>query len=178
MQHLRKNLTGGVTIQVVAMSLMLGACSVGGFSDVFSKPPELPKLDMELNPFSRVTSATAPGATRIVVTPADFVNADGSCAGQSSDSNTGNPVPTGIALEMTECGMVQLLGPPEKLDVGANERGERSVTMLYSKGERPGLYTFTRGQLTAMDRVEPPPPPPKPKKPAKPPAKKPVRPAT
>jgi hypothetical protein len=71
-----------------------------------------------------------------------------------------------------------LLGPPEKLDFGANERGERTVTMLYSKGERPGLYNFTAGQLTIMERVEAPEPAPKPKKPAKPPAKKPARAAT
>ncbi len=128
---------------------------------------------MDWNPYSRATSNT-PTASRVTVTPADFVNADGTCAAPSADSAS---TPAGVSFEMTECGLVQLLGPPEKLDIGTNDRGDRTAVMVYNNGERPGIYSFAGGQLKSMERVAEPAPPPKAKKPAKPPAKKPARPS-
>ncbi len=150
--------------------LLLGACAMDTLSNAFTKTPEIPSLD--LTPYSRATVSVPPSAKRITLTPADFVNADGTCAPPSPDSATAQA--TAVALEMTECGLVQVLGPPEKLDIGANERGDRTAVMVFNRGERPGIYNFTGGQLTSMQRVAEPPPPPKPQKPTKP-AKKPAR---
>jgi hypothetical protein len=74
---------------------------------------------------------------------------------------------------MAECGLVQVLGQPEQLEIGADEAGRRKVVMRYSRGERPGLYQFSEGQLKVIERVAAPAPAPKPKKPA--PAPKPRR---
>jgi hypothetical protein len=74
----------------------------------------------------------------------------------------------GIALGMTECDVVKRAGPPEKVAVGQNERAERSVTLTYTKTMRPGVYTFTAGRLTSIERAPEPPPPPKPARPARP----------
>jgi hypothetical protein len=69
---------------------------------------------------------------------------------------------------MTECDVVKRAGPPEKLDVGTNERGERKVTLTYIQGPRPGIYYFAAGRLTTMERAPEPPTPPKTARPAKP----------
>jgi hypothetical protein len=66
---------------------------------------------------------------------------------------------------MSECAVVRVLGAPEKIDIGANERGERFTKLLYSRGERAGVYSFTAGQLTEIARVAEPQSP-KPQKPA------------
>ncbi len=76
----------------------------------------------------------------------------------------------GIALGMTECDVVKRAGPPEKVAIGQNERGERTLSLTYLHNTRPGIYNFTAGRLATMERVDEPPPPPKakPGKPAKP----------
>jgi hypothetical protein len=76
---------------------------------------------------------------------------------------------------MTECAVVRALGAPEKVEIGANERGERTARLLYNRGDRPGLYSFTSGHLTQIERVAEAAPA-KPQK--KPPAKPVRRPAT
>ncbi len=152
-----------------SLSLTLGACSMERLADYTPRTPNFSSFDW--NPYSKASLATAPLMRAQKVTPADYVNADGSCAGAPSASATPEQASAGIALEMTECAVVQALGIPEKIEIGANERGDRAVTLLYSQGERPGLYRFTAGQLTLIERVEEPPPPPKPQKPQKPPPK-------
>ena len=69
------------------------------------------------------------------VTPADLVNADGQCAAAPeqaagfADPSAAGAAPSagGISLQMTECDVVRRAGPVEKLDVSADERGERAV---------------------------------------------------
>jgi hypothetical protein len=115
------------------------------------------------------------------ITPADLVAPDGSCPiaqGQApADSTTaqGSPPPApaagAIALQMTECEVIRRAGPVEQIDVGANERGERAVTLTYQRGPSPGIYRFTGGRLASMERAPGPPPAPAkqkatPKKPA------------
>jgi hypothetical protein len=94
------------------------------------------------------------------VTAADLVGPQGQCAaGQSAQG--------GIALEMTECEVVGRAGQPDNVELGTTDRGERSVTLTYTGGPRPGIYRFAGGRLYAIERgEEPPPEPPKPKKPA------------
>jgi hypothetical protein len=100
-----------------------------------------------------------------------YVGPDGTCATAESD-----PVSRGIGLGMSECDLIRLAGPTDKIDIATNERGERTAVITYAQGERAGIYRFTSGQLTTMDRVDEPPPPPKQqrRKPApKPPAARP-----
>jgi hypothetical protein len=175
MQYFGRNGVRGLALPAAAMLLTLGGCGSGGFSDMMPRTSDL--TSFEWNPYSKASSPVLPSFTRKTATPADYVNPDGSCAGlqtQAPDSEPTASVPTGgtVALQMTECAVVRALGAPERVDLGSNERGERSAKLLYSRGERPGLYSFTGGVLTEIERVEPPEPP-KPQK--KPPPAKPQR---
>jgi hypothetical protein len=204
MRHQQPMPTRLATLTAIAVSALLGACSVNQLSEMVPKAPSISNFDW--NPYSRASSYVAP-LTQAKATAADYVNADGTCVGappaaettaEAGGTTDGAPpttetaagadgttdgaatggvtaevpaveqLPPRVALQMTECAVISSLGPPEKIDIGANERGDRSVTMLYSTGERPGLYRFTAGLLTLIERVEPPPPPPKPPKPQKP----------
>ena len=151
----------GFALPALALSLILGACSMGGMSEM------IPKADFtgfEWNPYSKASTGTlAPRLTRAPATPADYVTADGSCAGAASEESAA--AAAAVALQMTECNVVRALGAPEKIEIGANERGDRTAKLLYSRGERPGLYYFTAGQLTQVERVAEPSPPPKPQRP-------------
>ena len=79
-------------------------------------------------------------------------------------------IPSAIALEMSECDVVKRAGIAERVEIGTNERGERTATLTYISGQRPGIYPFAGGRLTVDGARRPSrPPPPKPaKKPAKP----------
>ena len=76
--------------------------------------------------------------------------------------------PSGIALQMTECEVVRVAGYTDRVEIGSNEHGQRSATLTYLSGIRPGIYRFVGGRLASMERVaEQPPQPKKPQKPAK-----------
>src|SRR5207244_9059532 len=105
---------------------------------------------------------------------------DGRCAAAfvsaevASDQPTPQPasaplIAGGISLDMTECEVVKRAGAPEKVQIGTNERSERTAVLTYIRGARPGIYYFTSGRLTSLERAPEPPPAPKPAK--KPPAK-------
>ena len=83
------------------------------------------------------------------VTQADLVDAAGNCAGAPAASDGGEGAatspPRGIALQMTECEVVRSAGPPASVEIGANERGDRSVTMTYPAADQP-IYRFTAGR--------------------------------
>jgi hypothetical protein len=118
------------------------------------------------------------------ITPADLVAPDGSCpieqgqaSGFAEQSGAGGapqaaPPPTGgISLQMTECDVVRRAGPVEQIDVGSNQRGDRTVTLTYIRGPAPGIYRFTGGRLASIERAPgPPPAPAKPQKASKKPA--------
>ena len=61
--------------------------------------------------------------------------------------------PRGVALQMTECQVVGTIGYTDRVEISANERGERSVTLTYLSGDRPGVYRFRTGRLVSMERV-------------------------
>ncbi len=65
--------------------------------------------------------------------------------------------PRGISLAMTECQVVSVAGYTDRVEVSANERGERLVTLTYLSGDRPGIYRFRGGRLVLMERVAEPP---------------------
>jgi hypothetical protein len=118
------------------------------------------------------------------VSAADLVDANGNCAGapvaSGDPSAPGGALPSeatlpgAIALEMTECEVVRRAGVAARIDIGANDRRERTATLTYTRGDRPGIYSFTDGRLKAMELGAEPPAPEKTvkKKPAKPPARR------
>jgi hypothetical protein len=125
------------------------------------------------------------------VTAADMVDANGNCAGSPAAMVSGDPaaqsgalpgeavLPGPVALGMTECEVVRRAGVPARAEVGANDRRERTATLTYTGGERPGIYSFTDGRLKSMELGPEPPAPEKvakTKKPAKPPARRPAQP--
>jgi hypothetical protein len=69
-----------------------------------------------------------------------MVDAEGRCAAtasanpEASDGTTpgdqsGPPlIASGIAVDMTECEVVQRAGAPERVEIGTNERSERTAT--------------------------------------------------
>src|SRR5262249_1479581 len=75
-----------------------------------------------------------------------------------------------IGLGMSECDVVNRAGAATSVNLGRNPRGERTATLTYQSGPRPGLYHFESGHRVDIERVEEPAPPPAPakKKPAKP----------
>ena len=102
------------------------------------------------------------------LTSADFVNQDGQCAaaaeqarGSADQAGAEGAAPLGgIALQMTECEVVRRAGPVEKIDISADERGERTVVLSYLRGSAAGVYRFVGGRLVSIERAPGPPPPP------------------
>lgn len=168
---------GAIRTAALLSTLALAACQVADFSQ-FSNVPKLDSNMFVPNPsqFARKERALAP------VAPADLVDAAGRCAGleapqpsveqveapASASTNASSsafaPSSRVIALEMTECEVVRAAGQPGEVQVGATERGERSVVLTYAAADRP-IYRFVDGRLKTIERgAEPPPPEPVKKK--------------
>ena len=149
-----------------AVSFTIGACS-SDLSSTVLRTPDWASFSGAKNEFAlrRVTSE-------------DLVGAEGQCpfagAAQTpgaADAAPGAPataalVPGGVALQMTECDVVRRAGTPEKVDLGADERGDRAVVLTYTRGPLPGVYRFSAGRLFAIERASDAPPSGKPQKPA------------
>lgn len=162
---------------LVALTIGLAACSIPDVTQV-----SLPRVDFaKMMPTDQ--SQYAGQIRNRTIGPNDLVDAGGRCAGApSAQASAGGeqaapaasqaaPAVRGVGLQMTECEVVGAAGTPESVQIGANERGERSVTMIYATPERP-TYRFVSGRLVSIERgAEPPPEPAKkkaaPKKPAK-----------
>jgi hypothetical protein len=108
------------------------------------------------------------------ITQADLVGPQGQCSGGASPSiattdadGQSSPAPalmtSGIALQMTECEVVQRAGGPDGIEFGS-ESGERSVVLTYTHGARPGIYRFAAGRLYSIERAPEPAGTPKPQK--------------
>ena len=147
--------------------LLLGACSG---SNLLSNPG---RLIPDTSTFANVRAT--PEKTLTPITPADLVNADGQCAGggetaaATASAEGGGGLPPalpGVALEMTECEVVRRTGQPQEVQIGANERGDRTAVVVYRSGVRPGIYRFRAGRLVTIEAVAQSGPEPK-KKPAK-----------
>ena len=152
------------------LALMLAACSAD--SGLFSKGDEKVDATFALN------QAPKGGDSRQrVVRADDLIDASGGCAGQAAPAapqalnftagpQTGPatpsaPPPEGVApavrtrvsLGMTECEVVRALGHTDRVEIATNERGQRSVTLTYLNGDRPGIYRFESGQLVSLERA-------------------------
>jgi len=70
-----------------------------------------------------------------------------------------------VALGHTECDVVRGIGAPDSVNFSNNPRGDRVAVVNYSKGQRAGIYTFTAGRLSSIERGPEPVAPPKAAKP-------------
>jgi hypothetical protein len=150
-------------------------------ADWFSRPGRL---------FIRNVSIDSPPLTPDrPVTNDDLVSADGACPGMgpppgAADANAladGAPAPNGaagapplppqptghVALGHTECDVVRGIGAPGSVNVSSGPGGQRVAVITWSTGPRAGIYTFTSGRLTSVERGPDPAPEPKPTKPKK-----------
>jgi hypothetical protein len=165
-------------LALVALVQALGACS----SDLsLNNLTLVPKPDTLMRkPDWATFSAGKNDLSLRPLTSADFVNQDGQCAaapaqagGSADQAATEGAAPVGgIALRMTECEVVRRAGPVEKVDISADERGERTVVLSYLRGPAAGVYRFVGGRLVSIERA--PGPPPAPAKSQKSTAKKPA----
>jgi hypothetical protein len=114
------------------------------------------------------------------ITQADLVGPQGQCAGPAAGATGADGQPnaapaiaqSGIALQMTECEVVQRAGGPDGIEFG-NNAGERIVVLTYTGGARPGIYRFAGGRLSSIERVAEPPAAPKAQKKSAPAKKRP-----
>lgn len=108
-----------------------------------------------------------------------LVSADGRCAdAPAADAAPPGgeppavPASRGVTLDMSECDLVRLNGPVDRVELGTNERGERTAVLTYSQGARAGIYRFVSGRLVTIERAGEPLAAPKPAKKKKPANKK------
>jgi hypothetical protein len=167
-----------------ALALALGACSADS------------KLDLGL-PAPKLNLPAKDAPQQRVVTAEDLIGPDGRCAGEAASAPQGAPpqalnftagpqagpaagtspqpapdapaapLRAGVGLGMTECDVVRANGHTDRIEVSANERGQRSLTLTYLHGERSGIYRFVAGRLVSLERAEEPPAPAKAAKPRK-----------
>jgi hypothetical protein len=150
-----------------ALAVSIAACS--SMPDVSQfKAPTMDVSSFQVkdwNAYARNQTAVRP------VGPDDLVDGSGRCAGAPppvmSDAGADPsaqvaPTPTapvrGVGLDMTECEVVSASGPPQRVDIGANERGERNVIMTFASVDRAGTYRFVGGRLVSLERGPEPPP--------------------
>ena len=144
--------------------LLLGSALAGctGASDLLSKDADW--FSRSGRVFIRNVSIETPPLTQTkAVTPDELVAADGACPGMAAPGATalavgaaGSPPPstTGtVALGHTECDVVRGIGAPDNVSLSNNPRGDRVAVVAYSRGARAGLYTFTAGRLTSIERA-------------------------
>ena len=126
-----------------------------------------------------VSIETAPLTPDKPITADDLITADGQCSGMippgtAADANAltdgaaAAPTsrPGAVALLHTECDVVRGIGAaPDNVSLSNNPRGDRVAVLSYSHGTRPGIYTFTAGRLSSVERGPEPAPQPKTAKP-------------
>ena len=159
-------------LALLLLAPVIAGCS--GASDLMSRDAEWFSRPGRL--FVRNISIDAPPLTpNKPVTAEDFVSAEGYCPGMAppggpADANalTGGagaaptPSTTGtVALGHTECDVVRGIGAPASVNLSNNARGDRVAVITYSQGQRAGIYTFTAGRLSSIERGPEPEPPPK-----------------
>jgi hypothetical protein len=155
---------------LLLLAPMLAGCGATA-SDIFSS--DLLSKDAEW--FSRsgrlfiknVSIDTPPLTPDKPVTAEDLVSSDGACPGMasanvptnanaSSDGTAAAPAPavvTGtVALGHTECDVVRGIGAPASVDISNSPRGDRLTVINFAQGPRAGIYTFTAGRLTSIER--------------------------
>jgi hypothetical protein len=57
-----------------------------------------------------------------------------------------------VAIGHTECDVVRGIGAPDNVNISNNARGDRVTVVNWSRGARAGIYTFTGGRLSSVER--------------------------
>ena len=173
-------------LALLLLAPMIAGCSGGSLSDIFSSD----LLSKDADWFSRsgrlfirqVSIETPPLTPDKPITAEDLVSAQGFCPGMTppgganalAEGAAAAPpaAPTGtVALGHTECDVVRGIGAPDNVNLSNNARGDRVAVVTWSQGPRAGIYTFTAGRLSSIERGPEPVVQPKPKsKPKKKPA--------
>ena len=128
-------------------------------------------LSMDAEWFSRsgrlfiknVSIETPPLTPNKPITADDLVSAEGYCAGMAppggsnalAEGAAASPPPTTtgtVALGHTECDVVRGIGSPGSVNLSNNGRGDRVAVISYMQGQRAGIYTFTAGRLSSIER--------------------------
>jgi hypothetical protein len=149
-------------LALLVLAPMFAGCS--GTSDMFST--DLLSKDTEW--FSRsgrlfIKNIEAPPLSPdSPIKAEDLVSAEGYCpgmapAGSPADANAASggaaPTTTGtVALGHTECDVVRGIGAPASVNLSNNPRGDRVAVITWSQVPRAGIYTFTAGRLSQIER--------------------------
>jgi hypothetical protein len=150
---------------------VVSGCS--GTPDFLSKDTEWFNRPQRL--FIKSISIDAPPLTPDKpATAEDLVSAEGACPGMApaganamaNDPAAAPPPAAGgtVALGHTECDVVRGIGAPDTVNISSNG-GERVATVTWLRGARAGVYTFSGGRLTSVERAPDPGPAPKMAKP-------------
>jgi hypothetical protein len=156
-------------LALLTLAPAIAGCSGGADifqSDLLSKDAEWFSRSGRL--FIRNVSIDAPPLTPDKpVTAEDLVSADGACPGMSPSGGPAGanaladgaaaapPAPTAggtVALGHTECDVVRGVGAPDNVNLSNSPRGDRVAVVTWTHGPRAGIYTFTAGRLTSVER--------------------------
>jgi hypothetical protein len=163
-------------LALLVLAPVVAGCSGGTDmfqSDLLSKDAEWFSRSGRL--FIRNVSIDTPPLTPDkAVTAEDLVSGDGACPGMASpgapaganalaEGAAASPPAAGgtVALGHTECDVVRGIGAPNNVNISSNQRGDRVAVVTWSQGPRAGIYTFTGGRLTSIERGADPVAPPK-----------------
>jgi hypothetical protein len=166
-----RNFSNGFTVAALVAALAAtSACAPSQLTEIGSVSL-IPSVGQLSRPDWLTYSGGRGEFTLRPVTAADLVTAEGQCAALAAPPSAPNPdanpdaapqeaglLPGGIALQMTECDVVRRAGAPEQLQIGADERGDRTAVITYIRGPKPGIYRFAAGRLTSIERAPEPPP--------------------
>ena len=175
MRH--QKLPKSLIVALAAVAPLLAGCS--GATDMLASAKDAEWFNKPSRLFIKNISIESPPLTPDQLVRADeLVSAEGACPGMApvgapADANASTaPVSGTVALGHTECDVVRGIGAPENVSFSNNARGDRIAVITYSRGQRAGIYTFTGGRLSSIERGPEPEAPPKVAK--KPPKKKPA----
>ena len=146
--------------------LLLGPALAGcsGASDLMSKDADW--FSRTGRVFIRnVSIETPPLSQEKAVTPDELVAADGGCPGMATPGAGANALADGAAGSPppSTTGRWRLVTPnatscaasvrPTTSIFPTMPRGDRVAVVNYSRGQRAGIYTFTAGRLTSIERA-------------------------
>jgi hypothetical protein len=148
-------------VALLACVPLVAACSSA--PDIFSRDAEW--FSRPGRVFIRSVSIETPPLTPDKpVTPEDLVSADGACPGMTApaDANASTAAPPAnapppvsggtVALGHTECDVVRGIGAPDSVNLSNNPRGDRTAVVTWKHGARAGIYTFTAGRLSSVEK--------------------------
>jgi len=148
-------------VALLGCAPLVAACSSA--PDIFSKDSEW--FSRPGRVFIRSVSIETPPLTPDkAVTAEDLVSAEGACPGMTgpADANASTaapaadapPVASGgtVALGHTECDVVRGIGAPDNVNLSNNPRGDRVAVVTWKHGARAGIYTFTAGRLSSVEK--------------------------